>query len=172
MSEILAAVRKPEYNDNISSKKPVTAAELTNALKIYQNLFITWYEMYGFHFADIEKFLTHGMIFRFSSAIKQTVSIRLGDMQLAKLMGEITQISLQSDWDLDKNLSHYDLLDTDQNRLKIRKLFHNSFPQSNLLTFSSSENDQNKYVLEFSVYISYEDLQDFWTKLYPEEEMR
>lgn len=81
-------------------------------------------------------------------------------------------ISLQSDLDLDKNLSHYDLLDTDQNRLKIRKLFHTSFPQSNLLTFICSENDQNKYVLEFSVYISYEDLENLWGKLYPKEGMR
>lgn len=68
--------------------------------------------------------------------------------------------------------SHYDLLDTDQNRLKIRKLFHTSFPQSNLLTFNCSENDQNKYVLEFSVYISYEDLENLWGKLYPKEGMR
>lgn len=123
-------------------------------------------------FADIEKYLTHGMIFRFSSAIKQSVSIRLGDKQIAKLMNDITPISLQSDLDLDKNLSHYDLLDTDQNRLKIRKLFHTSFPQSNLLTFNCSENDQNKYVLEFSVYISYEDLENLWGKLYPKEGMR
>ena len=121
---------------------------------------------------DIEKYLTHGMIFRFSSAIKQSVSIRLGDKQIAKLMNDITPISLQSDLDLDKNLSHYDLLDTDQNRLKIRKLFHTSFPQSNLLTFNCSENDQNKYVLEFSVYISYEDLENLWGKLYPKEGMR
>ena len=87
-------------------------------------------------------------------------------------MNDITPISLQSDLDLDKNLSHYDLLDTDQNRLKIRKLFHTSFPQSNLLTFICSENDQNKYVLEFSVYISYEDLENLWGKLYPKEGMR
>ena len=171
MSELLTD-KKVEDIDNFSSIKPVTVAKLSNTLKIYRNLFITWYEMYGFHFADIEKYLTHGMIFRFSSAIKQSVSIRLGDKQIAKLMNDITPISLQSDLDLDKNLSHYDLLDTDQNRLKIRKLFHTSFPQSNLLTFICSENDQNKYVLEFSVYISYEDLENLWGKLYPKEGMR
>ena len=88
------------------------------------------------------------MIFRFSSAIKQSVSIRLGDKQIAKLMNDITPINLQSDLDLDKNLSHYDLLD------------------------NCSENDQNKYVLEFSVYISYEDLENLWGKLYPKEGMR
>lgn len=171
MSELLTD-KKVEDIDNFYSIKPVTAANLSNTLKIYRNLFITWYELSGFHFADIEKYLTHGMIFRFSSAIKQSVSIRLGDKQIAKLMNDITPINLQSDLDLDKNLSHYDLLDTDQNRLKIRKLFHTSFPQSNLLTFNCSENDQNKYVLEFSVYISYEDLENLWAKLYPKEGMR
>ena len=72
MSELLTD-KKVEDIDNFSSIKPVTAANLSNTLKIYRNLFITWYEMYGFHFADIEKYLTHGMIFRFSSAIKQSV---------------------------------------------------------------------------------------------------
>lgn len=125
MSELLTD-KKVEDIDNFYSIKPVTAANLSNTLKIYRNLFITWYELSGFHFADIEKYLTHGMIFRFSSAIKQSVSIRLGDKQIAKLMNDITLINLQSDLDLDKNLSHYDLLDTDQNRLKIRKHpFHN-----------------------------------------------
>ena len=89
MSELLTD-KKVEDIDNFSSIKPVTAANLSNTLKIYRNLFITWYELSGFHFADIEKYLTHGMIFRFSSAIKQSVSIRLGDKQIAKLMNDIT----------------------------------------------------------------------------------
>lgn len=54
MSELLTD-KKVEDIDNFSSIKPVTAANLSNTLKIYRNLFITWYEMYGFHFADIEK---------------------------------------------------------------------------------------------------------------------
>lgn len=103
MSELLTD-KKVEDIDNFSSIKPVTAANLSNTLKIYRNLFITWYELSGFHFADIEKYLTHGMIFRFSSAIKQSVSIRLGDKQIAKLMNDITPISLQSDLDLDKRV--------------------------------------------------------------------
>ena len=56
MSELLTD-KKVEDIDNFSSIKPVTAANLSNTLKIYRNLFITWYEMYGFHFADIEKYL-------------------------------------------------------------------------------------------------------------------
>lgn len=172
MNEFLPMEGKLENNGAVSFKYPVTAEKLSNTLKIYRNLFITWYELCGFHFADIEKILTHGMVFHFSQAVKQSVSIRLGDKQVAKRMNDITPINLQSNWALDKELSHYILLDTDQNRIMVRKLIQANFPQSNLLSFSSCENDENKYVLEFSVYISYEDMQNLWEKLYPEEKMR
>ena len=100
------------------------------------------------------------MIFRFSSAIKQSVSIRLGDKQIAKLMNDITPINLQSDLDLDKTFLIMICLYRPK-QIKNTEIISYILSTINLLTFNCSENDQNKYVLEFSVYISYEDLETY-----------
>ncbi len=135
------------------------------ALQHAQELFETWYTLSGFHYASLS-YSPWQMMAEFSSEITQ---FRKSDdrtdwchrqKDLAAKAEPVTPYLFQESpvlgdtYDVRTETYHKELLDTDNNRNKLKQLFHGTFPGSRIWKFES-HNDNNDFLLRFTVYIPY-----------------
>lgn len=143
----------------------VTAREGSAFIQSMSRAVVTWYELCGFRYASQET-NTWNIRLDFSSEIKlcrdglDVGAIRSGMKDLAETARSVTkyQFGDLSGYDLRKEDYHMELLDTDNNRTRLRNLFKSVFPNSQVTDFRSML-DRGIYLLRISVNIPYEDIE-------------
>lgn len=139
----------------------MTPNAVSSGLSHYEDIFRCWYEALGFYFATTE-FIQYGLKVDFSSElIPSYKEVRLAhNKEFAQICAEHCANILDSeDIQVDKepgSIGLY-LMDTDQNRECIKKLFQDYLPGSRIVSFSSIE-DHNVFLLRFKAVIPFESL--------------
>lgn len=143
----------------------ITAKEGSAFIQAMSRAVTTWYELCGFRYAS-QTTCAWNITLDFSSEVKlcrdglDTGSVRSGIKELAGTAGSVTKYQFGdcSGYDLRKEDYHMELLDTDNNRTRLRNLFGNAFPNSQVTDFRSML-DRGIYLLRVSVNIPYEDIE-------------
>lgn len=142
------------------SGEKVTATSLCAALRRYDQLFIAWYILTGFHYASVEIYQS-GLRADFSDEIDLNDDERISPLcnkDLGRKAMAFTPYVFDDSWDLSDDTYHKNLLDTDRNRKKFISLIETALPGSIINGFSS-HNDRGQYLMRPNAFIPYEALE-------------
>ena len=128
---------------------------LSGGLSWYEKVFGAWYESKHFHFASMS-FSVNGIHADFSDDLDYDMGHIYLDQELMSVIPD--DMSILSEWDVDKFHYHAGLMDTDANRKRIMDLYSGSFPDARVISFRSRENDNHNFGMRHEVYVPYRDI--------------
>lgn len=142
----------------------VSGDAVAAGLRRFEDLFRAWYLLAGFHYAHME-YSPWGFTARFSDEVE--AGDRAGraekladDPVAARYAGAVPYAFRETDWDLHGDGLRLYLLDTDRNKRNLEALFASAFPGCRVAEYRSRQ-ERYKYLLECTVFVSYEQV-DAW----------
>lgn len=151
--------------------KKISSDAASGFLKNCDDIFRAWYGSYGFHYASLKNISFWGMIYEFSDEIDYFSDDGLSSRkELAEQMAkDHTIISEQAGWDVAKDKYHGSLLDTDNNKAKLRDLLKTDFPDCDIRKFESRKNDFGSFSMRVTVYLPFKNISMLGAKYETEE---
>lgn len=145
----------------------IDGESLSSAIRFYDNAFATWYELTGFHYASVE-FIRSGIVADFSEEIysipnrrmNRLEDISFGDKETAQKVMDRTPNVFEDKsmgWDMSFDGLRGYLLDTDNNRRLLMRVFETAFPGCRISRFSS-RSDRHEFHLSVKVFVPFTDI--------------
>ena len=148
--------------------KEVTPEAIQGALRRYEDIFRAWYENEGFNYASISNLSAYGITAELTSEMNFRDSTRYDNNEIYKKIwseDSSTEEKIDSGWDIYKSQFHAELLDTENNKRRINKLFLKCFSGTKIFKFTGRKNDYNGFSLSMEVHITYSDLDRYYNSL-------
>lgn len=155
----------------------VTAEKVTAKLREYEQILQAFAKALGFRYVPVERISAWMMEFRFTSELTITspdAKSRRDEMQEKRVRRFSETLpfipSQPKTWDLDFDVYHAELLDTDRNKRKLEAIIRSIFPNAVIREYRSHLNDFDQYSSETTVLIPFTDLEICGKKITEEEE--
>ena len=149
--------------------KEVTPEAITGALRLYEDIFRAWYENEGFEYGSISSKSDYGMTVELTSNMNFTedTSPERNPIYQTIWSDDIsTESKIKNGWDIYESQFHAELLDTDNNKKRIKELLLKNFPKVSIHSFCGRRNDYGSFSLRVEFYISYSDLDNYYKSLF------
>lgn len=140
--------------------KGISADSITAGLKRLIDLFEAWYELAGFHYASIEVNSYGVLLCDFSSEIELDAP-RHGSPYHEALRNKVPYLFGDAEtqrFDLHKETFRANLLDTDNNKALLARVFKSWFPRSRIYGYNV-RSDSDNYYLSIQVRVSFADIE-------------
>lgn len=134
-------------------------SETRICLQRLEDIFRTWYEAAGFHYADIA-FKENGIHADFSSEIGDGQHLSCEPALFVDFVKRFPSISITHDIKVAKekgSYNRYDIIDSDKTRKAIKNLFKEALPNARIIEWSSRE-ESKRCLLRFKVFVPYTDI--------------
>lgn len=133
--------------------------ETSTCLQRMQEIFRTWYEAAGFHYASIE-FNQSGMYADFSSEVGDGQHLSRDSLNFVNFLNRFSSLRTTEGIKIAKeegSYNRYHIIDCDATRAGIEKLFKEALPNTHVVEWSSRQ-DQGLWLLRVKVYVYYTDI--------------
>lgn len=141
----------------------VTAVNGQTFIKHMEDALATWYELSGFHFGS-SSINVRGITLDMSDELEhkypdeERCDVSFGRKDIATKIAHRTPYRFGSGYDIHTDGLRMSLLDTDNNRKRLKDLFTSVFPNSHICGFAPRSN-KNLYMLRVNVFVPFTDIE-------------
>lgn len=171
LEETMAMLR--EANKQIKLLETQSGSNVTSVngqafIKYMHDAITTWYELSGFHYGSSTTNI-RGINLEMSEELEdeyagsERCNMSLGRKDIAEKVVSWTPWQFGSGYDVQTDGLRMSLLDTDNNRTRLKALFTSVFPDSHIYEFKSYC-DRNLYMLRTNVFIPFTDIERWLNK--------
>lgn len=149
----------------------VPPESVTSKLRTYDDAMRLWYGSHGFDYANLESYSAYGINYRFNGDLSYDKDDGLSSRKERRdsFYSKYPLITAENTvYDIYRDSYHAELLDTDKNKQLIQELLSDNFPNSRILEFHSRHNDFGSFTMNFSVSISYGDIDNLIKNVVPD----
>lgn len=160
--ELVARIKElGEENKRLAKQATshITPTVFAKTMTSIENIFRTWYEAIGLHYASLE-YSAYGIRADFSEEMgDSTPHLATDKLLLIDFINRFESLKTKKNFKTAKEpgSSRIRILDTDNNKTILEDIVHEAFPNAHLTKYTSRY-DCEQRILRFEIFVTYEDI--------------